>query len=184
MEIKFKRNVFRIVSSFIVGFILACFGVFFFSDFQYRGLSLGNDVSPLISGGTFNKFMQGIWTLLGSGFLADWFVEFSANNIANSSVGAIFFGETIWPALVTWFMAGFLIGVIVKGVKRGLILSLIIFIAVFFLWLITGIFAGADITAIFITNITNTLSELFTVLISLIPGGIIGGLISGPYQPE
>jgi len=179
-----KKNSLRIVLSFIVGFILACFGVFFFSDFQYRGLTLGNDVSLLLSEGTFNKFMQGISTLLSSGFLADWFREFSSINIANSSISAIFFGETIWPALVTWFIVGFSIGVIVKGFKRGLILSLIIFLAVFFSYIITGIFAGTDITAIFITNITNTLGHLFTALISLIPGGIVGGLISGPYQPE
>ena len=180
MEI--KKNHLRIVSSFIVGFIFACFGVFFFSDFQYRALTLGNNVFPLISGGTFTSFMQGIWVLIGSGFMADWFVEFSAANIANSSVSAIFFGETIWPALVTWFMAGFFIGAIVKGFKRGLIVSLIFFLSVFFLWLITGIFAGVDIAPIFITNILNTLSEFFTVLIALIPGGIIGGLVSGPNQ--
>ena len=179
-----KKNSLRIVLSFIVGFILACFGVFFFSDFQYRALTITNNVSPLISGGTFNSFMQGIWVLLGSGFMADFFLEFSAANIAASSFSAIFFGETIWPALVTWFMAGFFIGVIVKGVKRGLIISLIIFLSVFFLWIITGILSQEDITAIFITNITNTLGVLFTVFISLIPGAIIGGLLSGPYQPE
>jgi hypothetical protein len=175
-----KKNTLRIVLSFIVGFIFACFGVFFFSDFQYRGLTIANNVSPLISGGSFNTFMRGIRVLLGSGFMADFFLEFSAS----SSIGAIFFGETIWPALVTWFMAGFFIGVIVKGVKRGLIISLIIFLSVFFLWIITGILSQADITAIFITNITNTLGVLFTVLISLIPGAIIGGLLSGPYQPD
>lgn len=184
MEIKIKKNHIRIVSSFLVGFIFACFGVFFFSDFQYRGLSLGYIESSFLSGGTFTEFMAGISTLLSSGLLADWFSEFSSVNIANSSINAIFFGETIWPALVTWFMAGFSIGVIVKGFKRGLILSLIIFLAVFFLYIITGIFAGTDITAIFITNITNTLGQLFTALLALIPGGIIGGLISGPYQPE
>ena len=179
-----KKNHIRIVSSFFVGIFFACFGVFFFSDFQYRALTITNNVSPLISGGSFNSFMQGIWVLLGSGFMADWFLEFSAVNIAASSFGAILFGETIWPALVTWFMAGFFIGVIVKGLKRGLVISLIIFLSIFFLWLITGIFAGADITAIFITNILNTLSEIFTVLISLIPGAIVGGLLSGPYQPD
>jgi len=179
-----KKNHIRIVFAFLSGFIFACFGVFLFSDFQYRALSLQNNVFPLISGGTFNSFMQGVWTLLGSGFMADWFTEFSAVNIANSSIGSIFWGETIWPALCTWFMAGFFIGVIVKGFKRGLTLSLIILLSVFFLWVITGIFAGADITAIFITHITNTLSELFTVLIAIIPGGILGGLVSGPYVPE
>ncbi len=179
-----KKNHIRIVSSFIVGFVFACFGVFFFSDFQYRGLTLGTNVSGVISGGNFTDFMQGISVLLGSGFKADWFVEFSAANISNSSVTAIFWGETIWPALVTWFMAGFFIGVIAKGFKRGLIFSLIIFLVVFFLWIITGIFAGMDITGVFITNITNTLSQIFTVLISLIPGGLIGGLISGPYQQD
>lgn len=182
MEI--KKNHLRIVSSFIVGFIFACFGVFFFSDFQYRGLTIRNNIFSSISAGSFPSFMYGIWVLLGSGFMADWFVEFSADNVANSSVSAIFFGETIWPALVTWFIAGFLIGVIIKGFKRGLIASLILFLSVFFLWLITGIFSGADIAAIFIANILNTLSKLFTVLIALIPGGLIGGLISGPYQQD
>ena len=172
-----KKNHIQIVLSVIVGLFFACFGVFLFSNFQYRGLTIKDNVYPSISGGTFNSFMYGIWFLLGSGFMADWFLEFSAANIANSSISAILFGETILPAFLTWFTAGFSIGVIVKGFKRGLSVSMVIFLSVFFLWLITGIFAGADITAIFITNITNTLSEIFTVLISLIPGSIIGGLI-------
>jgi len=172
-----KKNHIEIVSSVIVGLFFACFGVFLFSNFQYRGLTIKDNVFPSIFGGTFTSFMYGIWVLLGSGFMADWFLEFSTANIGNSSVSAILIGETILPALLTWFIAGFSIGIIVKGFKRGLFLSLIIFLSVFFLWLITGIFAGADITAIFITNITNTLSEMFTVLISLIPGSIIGGLI-------
>lgn len=179
-----KKNHLRIISAFIVGFFFACFGVFLFSDFQYRGLTLRNNVLPLITGGTLNSFMQGIWVLLGSGFIANWFLEFSLTNIANSSVSAIFWGETIWPAICTWFLAGFFIGVIIKGMKRGILLSISIVLTVFLFWVISGIFAGADITAIFITNIGNTLSELFTVFISLIPGGILGGLISGPYQSD
>ena len=172
-----KKNHIQIVLSVIVGLIFACFGVFIFSNFQYRGLTIKDNVSPSLSGGNFTSFMYGIWVLLGSGFMADWFLEFSAANIANSSIGAILLGETILPALITWFTVGFSIGIIVKGFKRGLIVSLIIFLSVFFLWLITGIFAGADITAIFITNIFNTLSQIFTVLISLIPGSLIAGLI-------
>ncbi|QEE15982.2 hypothetical protein DSAG12_01810 [Promethearchaeum syntrophicum] len=172
-----KKNHIQIVLSVIIGLIFACFGVFLFSNFQYRGLTIKDNVYPSISAGNFNSFMYGIWVLLGSGFMADWFLEFSAANIANSSIGAILFGDTILPAILTWFTVGFSISIIVKGFKRGLIVSLIIFLSVFFLWLITGIFAGADITAIFITNILNTLSEIFTILISLIPGSVIGGLI-------
>ena len=109
----------RNVVAIILGIFMACFGVYFFSDFLYRGQTLQDNIFPLLGAGDFNTFWDGFYQLLGSGLLADWFGEFSAENIAASSVFSIFLGETIWPAVLTWFITGFLIGVIVQGFRRG-----------------------------------------------------------------
>ncbi len=170
----------RVILAVICGIFISLFGVFIFSDFLYRGISIGDDVVPLLKTGSLTQFFQGLYVLIGSGFQANWFQEFSTANIQDQTFGGVLFGETIWPAILTWLFAGMISGVLIKGVKRGIIFSLILFGSLFLLWLITGMFAGADFNSMFLTNTVNTLGELFTVFIFLNVGGVLGGLISGP----
>ena len=170
----------RVILAIIFSLFISLFGVFIFSDFIYRGLTIGDDIGPLIQSGVFNTFFQGLYFLIGSGFQANWFHEFSSENIQLLTFSGVLFGETIWPAILTWFTAGLIGGILVKGVKRGLFYSLILFGSIFLLWLITGMFAGEDFNSMFMTNIVNTLGELFTVFVFLNLGGLLGGLISGP----
>ena len=170
----------RNVSGIILGVILACFGVYFFSDFQYRGQTLKDNIFPLLGSGDFNTFWDGFYQLLGSGLLADWFGEFSSENIAASSFFSIFLGETIWPAVLTWFFTGFLVSVIVQGFRRGYVMTTIVLGMVVLLWVIGGLFAGADMEGILIQNVTTTLSEIFTAVVFATLGATLGGLTSGP----
>lgn len=177
---QFQQKHVRVLSAILFSLFFSLFGVFIFSDFLYRGISIGDDVVPLLQSGSFNTFFKGLYILFGSGFQADWFGEFSPENIQNSTLGLILFGETIWPAIITWMTVGFVSGTIIKGVKRGLIFSLIWFGSIFILWAIIGMFAGADFSSMFLTNFGSTMSSLFTIFIFLVFGGVIGGLISGP----
>ncbi|UYP47948.1 hypothetical protein NEF87_004233 [Candidatus Lokiarchaeum ossiferum] len=177
---QFQQKYVRVLGAVLFALFFSLFGVFIFSDFIYRGISIGGDIVPLLQSGSFNTFFQGLYMLFGSGFQADWFGEFSQNNIQESSLGFILFGETIWPAILTWFTVGILSGTIIKGVKRGLIFSLIWFASIFIIWAIIGMFAGADFSSMFIRNLGNTMGSLFTIFIFLIFGGVLGGLISGP----
>ncbi len=173
---KFVRRTFTV----LIGLFIAWFGVFIFSDFLYRGNSLQDSIFPLIGSGSFNGFWNGIYQLCSSGFACDWFSEFSSSNLQLYSFGGILFGETVWAAVLTWFTTGFLVGIIIKGFKKGLIWSAILLGLVVFFWLLTAILAQVDISTILMANILNTLGELFTVVIFILPGGILGGLLSGP----
>ncbi len=176
MEIA-KRKI-RIVVAIIGGIMIAIFGVFLFSDFQYRGQTLKDNIFPLFSG-DFNTFWDGFYQLVGSGLLADWFGEFSAEKIALSSVFTIFFGETIWPAVLTWFFMGFFIGATIHGYRRGYAMNAIVLGIIVLLWVIGGLFAGADMEAILIQHITTTLSEIFTAVVFSMLGTSFGNLASG-----
>ena len=167
---KFNKQHFQITIGVVLGFLMAIFGVYIFSNFQYRGQNFSDDIISLITMHGLNNFWDGLYQLLGSGFLADWFFEFSASNIAASSVLAIFFGETIWPAILTWLSSGLIIGVTLKRFRKTLIWSSITFGILFVLWIITGLLAGADIAAIFTSNIVHTLGELFTAILFLLFG--------------
>ena len=181
---KFNKQHFQITIGVVLGFLMAIFGVYIFSNFQYRGQNFSDDIISLITMHGLNNFWDGLYQLLGSGFLADWFFEFSASNIAASSVLAIFFGETIWPAILTWLSSGLIIGVTLKRFRKTLIWSSITFGILFVLWIITGLLAGADIAAIFTSNIVHTLGELFTAILFLLFGAIIGSFIGRLHTLE
>jgi hypothetical protein len=166
----------RMIFGIILGFLFAIFGVFIFNGFEYRGLSLSDHIFVLI--GATDTFWSGLYKLIGSGLMVNWFSEFSLENIALHSFGGILFGEYVWPVILTWFMAGFIEGIMLTGWKRGLIGAAIIFAGVFLLWFVIGMFAGADLATLFQYNILITLGELVTTLICLIPGGLIGGYLT------
>jgi hypothetical protein len=158
--------------------LFAIFGVFLCSSFQFRGLTLHENVFPLFE--DTGKIADGIFVLLGSGFMVDFFTEFSSENIAAQSFGTIITSPDVWPIIGTWFLSGFIGGVIVKGTKRGLIAAVGTFFLIFIFWIIFGFFANADLGAMFQTNILTTLGELFFALIFILPSGLLGGWLSGP----
>ena len=169
----------RYVVALIVGILLSGFGVFLFSNFQYRGLILQEHIFPLFSSP--DHYADGMYQLLGSGLYVDWFTEFSVESINNSSIREIARDPAVWPVLVSWISTGILTGSIVKGAKRGLKFGMILILTVFLSWVVSGFFANADVTAIFTNNIETTLGNFFTALIFLLLGSVIGGAISGPF---
>ena len=168
----------RYFFAFLFGFLIAIFGVFIFSDFQYRGLRLGDDIFPDIVSGSFNVFWAGIYQLVGSGFSANLFSEFSLSNIQNMTFWAILFGETVWPAIVAWFTAGFVVGVIIKGGKHGFYGALLLYIGICVIYFVATVFAGSNIAG---NNILITLGEMLTGFICICLSGLFGGLMSGPH---
>ncbi len=169
---------FRYVIAFLFGFIIAVLGVFVFSDFQYRGIRLEDDIFPSFVSGTFNVVWAGIYQLVGSGFSANLFTEFSLSNIQNMTLAGVIFGETLWPAILTWFSAGFVMGVIIKGGKRGFTGAFILFIGICVIYFVAAVFAGSNIAG---SNILITLGELLTGLICICLSGLFGGFLSGPH---
>lgn len=163
----------------LLGLFFAGFGVFIFSDWRYRGMSIHEHVWPMFQEGTFSGWADGIFILLGMGFSLNWFQEFSAAAIAASSVGTILTSESVWPVVCTWVFCGFIIGAISRGTKRGLKMGIICFLMCLILWMIFGFFAGADMTTIMFSSIKTTLGKVFTVFAFLLVSGTIGGFTSG-----
>ncbi|MHA1673064.1 MAG: hypothetical protein ACTSYI_05500 [Promethearchaeota archaeon] len=169
---------FRYFLAFLFGFIIAIFGVFVFSDFQYRGLRLEDDIFPSFVSGSFGVVWAGIYQLVGSGFSANLFAEFSLSNIQNMTLTGVIFGETLWPAILTWFTTGFVMGVLIKGGKRGFTGAFILFIGILVIYFIAAMFAGSNIAG---GSILTTLGELLTGLICICLSGLLGGFLSGPH---
>ena len=170
----------RFPSAYFVGLFLSMFGVFIFGKFEYMGLTLQDNIFPLMSSS--GDAAVGFYQLFGSGFMVDLFKEFSAENLQDTTAASVFFGPVVWPCIITWFMVGFISGSIVKGAKRGLILSLTILFTMFILWVITGFFAGEDMSSIYQQNFATRMSELFTAIIFTVPSCIIAGWITGPFE--
>lgn len=162
----------------LAGFTIVIFGVFMFSAFKYRGLTLEYHIFPLLA--QLNTFSDGVYQLISSPFTVSLFAELSPENIAQSSFSAILFGESVWPIIATWFAGGLTTGFIVKGAKRGLLSGAILFLLITVLWIIFGFFAGADLGTMFLSNIELTLGEIVTGIIFLLPTAFFGGIISGP----
>jgi hypothetical protein len=166
----------RSLFGYLFGIFISIFGVFLFSGFVYRGLSLRIHIIPLFQ--SIDTVWSGIYQIVSSGFMVNFFGEFSASNIAASSFWTILFGPYVWPTLISWFMAGFFIGVFFTGIKRSISRALVVYFFVILLWVVFGIFASADLTAIFQDNIRITLGELFTGLISILPGALLAGSLT------
>ena len=107
---------------------------------------------------------------------------FSSEQIGLYGFFGILLGDTIWPVICTWIFTGFVVGTMAKGIGRGLKASLFVFGLMVLLWVVFGVFAGMDLTSVFINNTLQTVSELGFVLIILVLSGIIGGWVSGPYD--
>lgn len=167
----------RIIFALLLGFLLASFGVFLYSDFQYKGKHLVSYVFAFFSHGTFRDVSNGFYELIGSGLQVNLFAEFSSSALSQTSFGAILFGEVVFPVILTWISVGFLIGCMMKGLKYSYIINGILLAIILVLWLIAGIFAGDDIASIF--SIV-TLSKFFTASLFLALGALFGGLIGGP----
>lgn len=157
---------------------LSIFGVFIFSNFTFRGISLTQDVFPHFSAGNFIEFVTGLYLLVGSGFSADLFSLFSGSSLQSVGFFGVLFGDTLWPTILTWFSVGLIIGMLVKGVKHSLITALLVFAGHLVLYFVVAMFAGVNLAG---GNILATLGEILTGLLILIPSSILSGVINGPH---
>ncbi|MHA1610539.1 MAG: hypothetical protein ACTSVZ_11055 [Promethearchaeota archaeon] len=168
----------RYFFAFLFGFTIAIFGVFIYSDFMYRGLRLEEDIFPNFVSGSFNVFWAGIYHLVGSGFQANLFSEFSLSNIQTMTLSAIIFGETVWPTILAWSSAGLVMGAMIKGGKRGFFGALLLFIGICIIYFVAAMFAGSNIAGL---NFLTTLGELLTGFVCISISSLIGGFWSGPH---
>lgn len=168
----------RYIVAMLIGLLLAIFGVFLFSDFEYRGIRLVDDIFPSFQAGSFNTFWAGIYQLVGSGFSANIFAEFSLTNIQAETLFGVIFGETFWGAFIAWFTTGFVVGVVVKGGKHGLIAGLLLFLGICIIYFIAAMFAGSNIGG---GNFLATIGEILTGLGTIILSSWFGGFLSGPH---
>lgn len=167
----------RIIFALLLGFLLASFGVFIYSDFQYKGKHLVSYVFALFTQGTFRDVSNGLYELVGSALQVNLFAEFSPDALSQQSFGALLFGEVVFPVILTWLSVGFVVGCMMKGLKYSYIINGILLAIILVLWLIAGIFAGDDIASIFSLA---TASKILTSMIFLSLGALFGGLIGGP----
>lgn len=168
----------RIPVGIICGLFIILYGVFLFSNFIYRGLTLAANIIPLMD--NLNTISDGIYAMLSAAYTINIIDEFSATALSQTSASAIFFGPSVWPEFLTWCIAGLMVSIFAKGLKRGLYSALFLYGFVFLLYIVFAFFAGADIGAQFVSNIGLTFGKLFTAFIFLIPGAILGGMVSGP----
>jgi hypothetical protein len=170
----------RIPISILCGIVLILFGVFIFSNFIYSGLTLQNNIFPLLQ--NVNTFADGVYELLSVSFTINAFQTFAQSSSA-SALMTILMSPTVWPLFLTWTTTGFLVGVIAKGFKRSFFTALGLFAIILLLLLIFGLM-GANVGEAFTTAIANTLGQIVSAAIVFIPLTIVGGAISGPYNAE
>ncbi|MCF2141287.1 MAG: hypothetical protein K9W44_14610 [Candidatus Lokiarchaeota archaeon] len=158
--------------------VLAIFGVFIYSNFVYRGMRLQNDIFPNFTAGSFNKFTTGLYLLVGSGFSADLFNLFSLQNLQTYGFFGILFGETLWPAILTWGSIGIIIGMFIKGIKYSVITALIFYSGICVIYFVIALLAGVNLAG---GNFLATLGELLTGFIFIFLSSILAGFINGPH---
>ena len=137
MKIQITQKQIRYTLAIIISIFFVINGVYIFSNFRYQGLTLKNDIFPIMFEGNFNSFWSGFFQLISSGLKANIFSLFSKNQLAESSFFGIVLGNIMWPVICAWFTTGFISGIILKSPKKGTIFSLIIYAATIVLWIKT-----------------------------------------------
>jgi hypothetical protein len=148
----------------IVGIVLSFFTVFFFNM-----TGILNNIKLFVG----ESFTRTIALLIGANFDFDMISFFSGSP---SFVG--FFA----PEILAWLFIGYISGSIAKGTKRGLISGLIVVIFVLLIWIVSSIFSGVDLMALFQEQLIETLGGIISGFAGALMGGLIGGAISGPYE--
>ncbi len=155
---------YRLIFGIITGIVLSFFTVFFFNM-----VSMINVIKVLGEG----NFIKTISLLIGANFNFDMLSFFSGSP---TILG--FFA----PELLAWLFLGFISGSIAKGFKRGIIASLVVVVIVLLFWIVSSIFSGVDLMALFQDQLIETLGGIITGFAGALIGGGIGGGISGPYE--
>ena len=156
---------YRLIIGIIVGIILSFFTVFFFNM-----MSIINNIE-LYAG---DSLIRTITMLTGANFdfdMISFFVEDPPSIIG-------FFA----PEILAWLFIGYIGGTIVKGLKRGIITGIIVVVLVLLIWIVSSIFSGVDLMALFQAQLIETLGGIISALVGSFMGGSIGGFISGPYE--
>jgi hypothetical protein len=148
----------------IVGIVLSFFTVFFFNM-----TGILNNIKLFVG----ESFTRTIALLIGANFDFDMISFFSGSP---SFVG--FFA----PEILAWLFIGYISGSIAKGTKRGLISGLIVVVFVLLIWIVSSIFSGVDLMALFQEQLIETLGGIISGFAGALMGGLIGGAISGPYE--
>ena len=155
---------YRLIFGIIVGIVLSFFTVFFFNM-----MSIINNIK-IYAG---DSLIRTITLLLGANFDFDMISFFVG---APSVIG--FFA----PEVLAWIFIGYISGTIAKGLRRGIITSLIVVVLVLLIWIVSSIFSGVDLMALFQAQLIETLGGIISGLVGALLGGLIGGAISGPYE--
>lgn len=155
---------YRLIIGIITGIVLSFFTVFFFNM-----VSMINVIKVLGE----DNFIKTISLLIGANFNFDMLSFFSGTP---TILG--FFA----PELLAWLFLGFISGSIAKGFRRGIIASLVVVVIVLLFWIVSSIFSGVDLMALFQDQLIETLGGIITGFAGALIGGVIGGGISGPYE--
>ncbi len=155
---------YRLIFGIIVGIVLSFFTVFFFNM-----MSIINNIK-IYAG---DSLIRTITLLLGANFDFDMISFFLGSP---SIIG--FFA----PEILAWLFIGYIGGTIVKGLKRGIITGIIVVVLVLLIWIVSSIFSGVDLMALFQAQLIETLGGIISALVGSFIGGSIGGFISGPYE--
>ena len=167
----------RLTLALVFGIFIAIFGVFLFSNLNYQNVPLEFIFQEQFAKG---NFFEGMYTLWASGFMCDWWAYFSPENIEQHGVISILFSSAVFPAVMTWFSAGFISGALIQKPKHGFYIAMGLFSFMVVFWVIWMILAGVDLAQMFTSGIYATSGKLFTGLLWINIGGILGGTVSNP----
>ena len=168
-------NRWRKIVGFLFTMFLSIFGVYFYSQMNYQGVTLKFIFEVQFAEG---QIYEGLYSLWASGFACDWWYFFSFENIGTEGLANILANPVVLPAILSWFTAGFMGGVFMRKPRFGFYMSMgyysfwVIFLVIFM------ILAGADLTQMFTIGFYTTTGKLMTGLIWINIGGVLGGLIA------
>jgi len=110
--------------------------------------------------------------MIGANFEFD-IISFFTNNPS--------FLEIFSPQILASIFIGYLSGSIVKGVKRGLTAGSLVVVVDFLIWMLLSVISGEDLMALFQgAQLSATIGGVLTGRVLI--GGLLGGLITGPFE--
>ncbi len=87
------------------------------------------------------------------------------------------------PTLLGWLLVGYVSGTIAKGAKRGLMAGALVVVIDLLVWILLSVISGEDLMALFQgAQLISTLGGILGGLGGAVATGLIGGIISGPYE--
>lgn len=165
------ENPIRTTISIIFGVIFPLFGIFIYTQFDYMGVKLYDDIFLGFQTDINYALFQWFYSLFKSDMI---------NQIGIHGIGVII-SQPMMSALFMWFLDGFFINVFLKEFKKGLLISILtaishLLLLILFAAICDGSYNTLDL--LFGSNLLVFSGSILTMII-LVPFGACLGYIAG-----